>query len=117
LSILKYNINIEAQNLKTFFRMKNNIIGDFKFVVIEKFLSYENELPLFEKIILNAGMSGNTPVGLIKSVSYSDEQLLRTHLSALCDTIQAEQLTSPAIILIGDIFQAAKQLHHFSAAA
>ncbi len=33
---------------------KNNIIGDFKFVVIEKFLSYENELPLFEKIILNA---------------------------------------------------------------
>ncbi len=32
---------------------KNNIIGDFKFVVIEKFLSYENELPLFEKIILN----------------------------------------------------------------
>ena len=33
---------------------KNNIIGDFKFVVIEKFLSYENELPLFEKAILNA---------------------------------------------------------------
>lgn len=32
---------------------KNNIIGDFKFVVIEKFLSYDNELPLFEKIILN----------------------------------------------------------------
>ncbi len=32
---------------------KNNIIGDFKFVVIEKFLSYENELPLFEKVILN----------------------------------------------------------------
>lgn len=32
---------------------KNNIIGDFKFVVLEKFLSYENELPLFEKMILN----------------------------------------------------------------
>lgn len=32
---------------------KNNIIGDFKFVVLEKFLSYENELPLFEKLILN----------------------------------------------------------------
>ncbi len=32
---------------------KNNVIGDFKFVVIEKFLSYENDLPLFEKIILN----------------------------------------------------------------
>jgi len=32
---------------------KNNIIGDFKFVVIEKFLSYDNELPIFEKLILN----------------------------------------------------------------
>jgi uroporphyrin-III C-methyltransferase len=70
-----------------------------------------------EQSLLNAGMSGHTPVGLIKSATYQDEQLLRTHLSALCDTIQAEQLTSPAIILVGDIFQAAKQLHHFSAAA
>ncbi len=32
---------------------KNNVIGDFKFVVLEKFLSYENDLPLFEKIILD----------------------------------------------------------------
>lgn len=32
---------------------KNNVIGDFKFVVIEKFLSYENDLPFFEKLILN----------------------------------------------------------------
>jgi KUP system potassium uptake protein len=31
---------------------KNNISGDFKFVVIEKYLSYDNELPIFEKIIL-----------------------------------------------------------------
>lgn len=32
---------------------KNKVIGDFKFVILEKFLSYENELPAFEKIILN----------------------------------------------------------------
>ncbi|MBK6522428.1 MAG: KUP/HAK/KT family potassium transporter [Bacteroidia bacterium] len=32
---------------------KNNIIGDFKFVVIEKYLSYDNELPFFQKLILN----------------------------------------------------------------
>ncbi len=31
---------------------KNNVIGDFKFVILEKFLSYENELPGFEKLIL-----------------------------------------------------------------
>ncbi|MCC6182047.1 MAG: KUP/HAK/KT family potassium transporter [Bacteroidia bacterium] len=32
---------------------KNNVIGDFKFVVLEKFLSYDNELPFFEKVVLN----------------------------------------------------------------
>ncbi|MBA4241722.1 MAG: potassium transporter Kup [Sphingobacteriaceae bacterium] len=32
---------------------KNNVIGDFKFVVLEKFLSYDNDLPFFEKTILN----------------------------------------------------------------
>jgi KUP system potassium uptake protein len=32
---------------------KNNVIGDFKFVVLEKFLSYENDLPFFEKVVLN----------------------------------------------------------------
>lgn len=33
---------------------KNNISGDFKFVVVEKYLSYDNEIPVFEKLILNA---------------------------------------------------------------
>ncbi len=32
---------------------KNNVIGDFKFVVLEKFLSYDNDLPTFEKVVLN----------------------------------------------------------------
>lgn len=32
---------------------KNNVIGDFRFVVIEKFISYNNEFPFFEKIILD----------------------------------------------------------------
>jgi len=32
---------------------RNNVIGDFKFVIIEKFLSYDNDLPWFERIILD----------------------------------------------------------------
>lgn len=31
---------------------KNNISGDFKFVVVEKYLSYDNEIPFFEELIL-----------------------------------------------------------------
>jgi KUP system potassium uptake protein len=32
---------------------KQNAIGDFRFVILEKFLSYENELPFYEKIIMD----------------------------------------------------------------
>lgn len=32
---------------------KQNVTGDFRFVVLEKFLSYENELPLFDKVIMD----------------------------------------------------------------
>lgn len=32
---------------------RNQISGDFKFVIIEKYLSYDNELPFFEKLIFN----------------------------------------------------------------
>ncbi len=33
---------------------KQNLIGDFRFVVLEKFLSYENQLPLFEGLVMKA---------------------------------------------------------------
>lgn len=32
---------------------KHDAIGDFRFVILEKFLSYENELPFHEKIIMD----------------------------------------------------------------
>jgi KUP system potassium uptake protein len=32
---------------------KNKLVGDFKFVVIQKYLSNDNQLPWFQKIILN----------------------------------------------------------------
>jgi KUP system potassium uptake protein len=31
---------------------RNNIVGDFEFVVMEKFLSQDNELPFFEKVVM-----------------------------------------------------------------
>ena len=46
---------------------KNNIIGDFIFIVIEKFLSYENELPIHEKLILDV-------YGVLKHLSLSEEK-------------------------------------------
>jgi KUP system potassium uptake protein len=31
---------------------KNNVIGDFQFVVMEKYLSQDNELPFFERVVM-----------------------------------------------------------------
>jgi KUP system potassium uptake protein len=46
---------------------KNNIIGDFRFVVIEKFVSFENELPFYEKVILDI-------YAALKHLSLSEER-------------------------------------------
>ncbi|WP_310378041.1 KUP/HAK/KT family potassium transporter [Flavobacterium sp.] len=45
---------------------KNNIIGDFKFVLSEKFLSNDSDLTFFEKIVMNSYF-------LIKKLSLSEE--------------------------------------------
>jgi KUP system potassium uptake protein len=45
---------------------RNQVIGDFRFIVLEKFLSNENDLPFYEKIILDIYF-------MLKSISLSEE--------------------------------------------
>lgn len=46
---------------------RNNVIGDFKFVLIEKFMSYDNDFPWYQKIILDLYF-------LLKKISLSEEE-------------------------------------------
>ena len=46
---------------------KNQVIGDFRFIVLEKFLSNENELPFYEKIVLDIYF-------MLKNISLSEEK-------------------------------------------
>jgi len=46
---------------------KNNIVGDFQFIVMEKYLSNDNELPFFEKIIMKVHL-------WLKDISLSEER-------------------------------------------
>jgi KUP system potassium uptake protein len=46
---------------------RNNVVGDFQFIVMEKFLSQDNELPFFEKIIMRIYFS-------LKKISLSEEK-------------------------------------------
>ena len=41
------NINSRYESLQ-----RNNVVGDFQFIVLEKFLSRDNELPFLEKVIM-----------------------------------------------------------------
>lgn len=63
--------------------MKNNIIGDFRFIVIEKFLSYENELPILEKMILDG-------YEFLKHMSLSEEKAFGLDTSSV--TVEAVPL-------------------------
>jgi KUP system potassium uptake protein len=46
---------------------RNNVVGDFQFVVMEKFLSHDNELPFYERIIMRLYF-------LLKKVGLSEER-------------------------------------------
>jgi KUP system potassium uptake protein len=56
------NITSRYESLK-----RNNIAGDFSFVVMEKFLSYDNELSFFEKLIMKIYF-------VLKEISLSEEK-------------------------------------------
>lgn len=46
---------------------RNNVVGDFQFIVLEKFLSHDNELPFWERIIMRAYF-------YLKEISLSEER-------------------------------------------
>jgi KUP system potassium uptake protein len=46
---------------------KNNVKGDFRFIVMEKFLSRDNELPLWDRMLMRGYF-------LLKKVSLSEER-------------------------------------------
>lgn len=46
---------------------KNNIVGDFQFIVMEKYLSQDNELPFFERIVMKLYF-------WLKEISLSEER-------------------------------------------
>lgn len=59
---LEVNVTSRYESLE-----RNNVVGDFQFIVLEKYLSEENELPLGEKIVMKIHF-------WLKEVSLSEER-------------------------------------------
>ena len=67
---------------------KNNVIGDFRFIVIEKFLSYDNEIPFYTKIVLDIYF-------LLKELSLTEEKAFGLDTSSVVIE-KAPLIISPA---------------------
>ena len=46
---------------------RNNVVGDFQFIVLEKFLSQDNELPFFERVVMRLYFN-------VKKIGLSEEK-------------------------------------------
>jgi KUP system potassium uptake protein len=55
---------------------KQNVVGDFKFVVLEKFLSFENDLPVFQQLVMDGYF-------LLKEVATSEEKYFGLDMSSV----------------------------------
>jgi len=76
---------------------KNNIIGDFKFIVIEKVLSYENELPFYEEIILDI-------YDFLKHLSLSEEKAFGLDTSSVTVETVPMIITPPKELRIKRVY-------------
>lgn len=55
---------------------KKKLIGDFRFVVLEKFLSYDNDLPLYERMVMDGYF-------MLKELGLSEEKAFGLDTSAV----------------------------------
>lgn len=56
---------------------------------------------------LLSGLPGDTPVALVQSASLPEQRMFVTRLHQLADTVARENVCSPAIMVIGNVAQAA----------
>ena len=58
--------------------------------------------PKIQARLLAAGRSEDTPVAIVENASFDTERRIPARLGALARTVEAEQITGPAIIIIGE---------------
>ena len=66
-----------------------------------------SQLPSIVQVLLGAGMAAQTPAAVICSAHTASQRQLVCTLGTLHDSMVREGLASPAIVVIGDVVQAA----------
>ncbi|MBS7806814.1 uroporphyrinogen-III C-methyltransferase [Variovorax sp. PCZ-1] len=60
---------------------------------------------------LLSALSASTPVAIIQHASLPEQRQAITYLAQLCETIEAENMASPSVIVVGDVLQGVAALH------
>ncbi|MFA7386593.1 MAG: uroporphyrinogen-III C-methyltransferase, partial [Thiohalobacteraceae bacterium] len=72
-------------------------------------------LPDIQKQLIVAGLDPNTPAALIENGSTPQQRRLLTRLGDLESTARTEQVTSPALIVIGKVVELAGEMDWYQA--
>jgi uroporphyrinogen III methyltransferase/synthase len=57
----------------------------------------------WSEALIRGGRRGDTPVAIVRRVTWSDQQTIRTTLAEVADLIQREGVRPPAVIIVGDV--------------
>lgn len=72
-----------------------------------------SNMALFQTELINAGMSAQTPVALIENGTTPQQRTLITKLTDMQSTAEASDITSPALVVIGEVVTLADELDWF----
>ncbi|MCB1568485.1 MAG: uroporphyrinogen-III C-methyltransferase, partial [Xanthomonadales bacterium] len=65
--------------------------------------------------LLDAGLAAHTPVALVENGSHADQRVAVGDLHGLCELAAQHAISTPALLIVGDVAALATQLHWFGA--
>lgn len=63
--------------------------------------------------LLQGGLGANTPVAVVQSVSLAGQKQVLTDLGALCQVMTTQKISSPSIIIVGDVLKGCQVLQQY----
>lgn len=88
----------------------SSLVNDRQTLVFYMGLS---SLPLICTELQSHGLAHDTPAAAVQQGTSKDQRLVVSHLSNLASQVEAAQLCSPTLIIIGQVVRLAEKLHWF----
>lgn len=57
----------------------------------------------WSRALIEGGMRGDMPVAILRRLTWADQQLHRATVSTVADVIDQQQITAPALVIVGEV--------------